>query len=154
MLQKRFELFRRGVSEEQRQWKNETDGLRQKIEQLEKAVNLNIEKTEDVSHNVSSQIQRNIEVNKNNLKTALDIDFKSIVSEFKTNITDEVSATIADYANNTSAVSNALFSMQEKIDTASAEIERQIDSFEASIDQKTKEINENLEEQCKQRKTT
>lgn len=54
-------------------------------------------------------------VNKNNLKTALDIDFKNIVSEFKTNIT-EVSATIKDYANNTSAVSNALVSMQQKID--------------------------------------
>ena len=61
MLRKRFELFRRGVAEEQRQWKNETDGLRQKIEQLEDAINLNIEKTEDVSQNVSSQIQRNIE---------------------------------------------------------------------------------------------
>ena len=36
--------------------------------------------------------------------------------------------------------------------SASAEIERQIETFEASIDQKTKEINENLEEQCKQRK--
>ena len=54
-------------------------------------------------------------MNKNNLKTALDIDFKNIVSEFKTNIT-EVSATIKDYANNTSAVSNALVSMQQKID--------------------------------------
>ena len=54
-------------------------------------------------------------VNKNNLKTALDIDFKNIVSEFKTNIT-EVSDSIKDYANNTSAVSNALVSMQQKID--------------------------------------
>ena len=61
MLRKRFELFRKGVAEEQRSWKNETDGLKQKISQLEDAINLNIQKTENVSQNVSNQIQHNIE---------------------------------------------------------------------------------------------
>ena len=81
ILRKRFELFRRGVAEEQRQWKNETNGLRRKIDQLERAVTLNIEKTENVSYNVTNQIQRNIEgklslINKKLLKIQVRQAFK------------------------------------------------------------------------------
>ena len=59
-LRKKFELFRKGAAEEQQQWKNETKSLRIKIDQLERAINLNIEKTENVNDQVRDDIKLNL----------------------------------------------------------------------------------------------